>query len=514
MTPALSYPDRLAELAVTHAEQTAIVSVSRNGAETALTYEQLELSARRAARLLAERGTDDRCLVVLAVSNSLDHVVATQAAWKLGACVLPLSPTLSSYERGRILRLAQTEFTTVVMGESDGLAQVSVPSALVQEARDYSADELASVTPCPGRAIASGGSTGAPKLIVDPRPLTYVPGQGIHRVFARMGYQPGNATLVASPLYHAGPFRFLTATLVDGGTVVLMEKYDAAQALQLIEKHSIEWWATTPLHLLRMARSERFSDADLSSLRAVVHSSAPCPTWLKEIWIDRVGADRTFELYIGSEENGCTIASGVEWMSRPGTVGKGYRTSIRIVDTETGTEVGAGDIGEVFLRSEDSTPGGSCRYVGDEPLTATPDGFSSLGDVGHLDADGYLFLADRRADLILSGGVNVYPAEVEAVLLQHPAVADAVVVGLPDAEWGQRVHGVVLAVADPSSLDVDDVLRFCRERLSGARVPKSLSVALEPFRDESGKVRRQSVAEACVPASGSSGDAPRDVRFS
>ena len=167
-----------------------------------------------------------------------------------------------------------------------------------------------------------------------------------------------------------------------------------------------------------------------------------------------------------------------------GPSGRATGQSIRIVDPERGNELPPGHIGEVFLRSHDSPPGGSCRYVGAEPLTSTPDGFSTLGDVGHLDADGYLFLADRRADLILSGGVNVYPAEVEAVLLQHPAVADAVVVGLADVEWGQRVHGVVLPAPGSSAVDIDDVLQFCRAHLSGARIPKSLSVALGPFRDE------------------------------
>jgi bile acid-coenzyme A ligase len=491
-TGGVSYPDRLTHLARTQASSVAVVVVDGAGAETSMTYGGLEEASLRTARALVQHGVGADTMVVLALPNGLDHVVVTQAAWKLGACVLAVSPSLSAHEYQRLVTLAAQEFRVFGIGGPVGTT-VDVGD-LVARAGGFPGDPLPPVTPCPGKAVASGGSTGAPKIIVDPRPLADSPGEGILAIFEQTGWSADGTTLVASPLYHAGPLRFLTATLFGGGTVILMQKYDADLALELVERHRVRWWGTTPLHLLRMSRCARFAEADLSTLRGVMHSSAPCPAWLKQLWIDRTGPDRVFELYIGSEENGCAVASGAEWLARPGTVGRGFRTDVRIVDPGTGGECAPGELGDVYLRSHAVSTASACRYVGAPPLARTSEGFSSLGDVGHVDAEGYLFLVDRRADLIISGGVNVYPAEVEGVLLEHPAVLDTVVVGLSDVEWGERVHAVVLPVAGVPVPDSSDLLRFCRSRLSGAKVPRSLTITDTPFRDESGKVRRRAVA--------------------
>lgn len=233
---------------------------------------------------------------------------------------------------------------------------------------------------------------------------------------------------------------------------------------------------------------------DLGSLQSVWHMAAPCPAWLKEAWIELIGAEKITELYGGTEAQALTIINGVEWLEHRGSVGKPTVGEMKVLDPD-GNQHPPGEVGEIYMRPPKGV-GVTYRYVGAEPRAR--DGWESLGDLGWMDADGYLYISDRRTDLILTGGANVYPAEVEAALMEHPQVETAVVVGLPDDDLGERVHALVQADGE---LSEDALLAFLGDRLVRYKIPRSFRFVDEPLRDDAGKVRRTQLRDREVSCS-------------
>jgi bile acid-coenzyme A ligase len=229
---------------------------------------------------------------------------------------------------------------------------------------------------------------------------------------------------------------------------------------------------------------------DVSSLKTVFHMAAPMPLWLKEKWIEWLGPEKIYELYGGTERQGRTVISGTEWLAHRGSVGKVDPTAcaLRIIG-EDGNDVPQGESGEVYFMPVDG-PGSSYHYLGAEPKRRA-DGWESIGDVGRLDAEGYLYLGDRLTDMILRGGANIYPAEIEAAVLAHPDVHSSIVVGLPDPELGSRIHAIVELNdgADPQTV-IDGMAAVLADRLSRNKHPESYEVSTVTLRDDSGKARR------------------------
>jgi bile acid-coenzyme A ligase len=302
--------------------------------------------------------------------------------------------------------------------------------------------------------------------------------------------EPGSSLLNPGPLYHNAPFIFSHHALFGGGHVAGMTKFDAEEALRLIERHRVQWvnFVPTMMHRIWSLREAVRDRYDLSSLKTVFHMAAPMPAWLKEKWIHWLGPERIWELYGGTERQGSTVISGTEWLAHPGSVGKPAVGQIRIID-EDGNELPTGETGEIYFMPPDGA-GSTYHYLGAE-ARRRPDGWESLGDIGRVDAEGYLYLGDRRTDMILRGGANIYPAEVEAALMAHPDVKQAVVIGLPDTDLGQRIHAIV--ELDPKT-DAEAVIAslpgLLGDLLSRNKHPESYEVTHEPYRDDAGKVRR------------------------
>ena len=338
-------------------------------------------------------------------------------------------------------------------------------------------------------AICSGGSTGRPKVVVDHIPAQIDPELPFH------GLGPGASILVPGPLYHSGPLINCLMVMLGGGKVVAMSRFDAREALGLIAEHRLQLAIFVPTMLLRiwkLPEAERKA-ADLSSIHRVVSSSASLPDWLQREWIEWIGPDRVWEAYGGSERIGGTIISGREWLEKPGSVGRATEgRKLRVLDPE-GRELGPGEIGDVYFMPPGG-PGSTYHYLGAEPRR-TADGWETLGDMGYLDEDEYLFLVDRRTDLIISGGANIYPAEVEGAIESHPDVRSCAVIGLPDEDLGATVHAIVQAVAPIS----DETLRaHLADRLVRYKIPRSFEFVDEPLKDDAGKVRRRALREARV----------------
>ena len=364
------------------------------------------------------------------------------------------------------------------------------------------------------KAMTSGGSTGRPKVILDHQPAVLDTSAE-----ASLGISRGISLLNPGPLYHNAPFiashlglfpddgitkgdlagyyeaiaPFILSHmgLFAGGRVTGMVKFDAEEALRLIEANRVQWvnFVPTMMHRIWALPEEVRNAYDVSSLQIVFHMAAPMPPWLKEKWIEWLGPEKIYELYGGTERQGATVISGVEWLAHRGSVGKiGETSRLRIIG-EDGNDVAPGETGEIYFLPNDG-PGSTYHYLGAEPKRR-PDGWESLGDIGRLDADGYLYLGDRLADMILRGGANIYPAEVEAAVAAHPKVRSCVVIGLPDPEFGQRVHAI-LELADGADAQsvIGSMGGFLADELSRYKHPESFEIVSVGARDDSGKVRR------------------------
>jgi bile acid-coenzyme A ligase len=484
---AISFGRRITDLASTDPDATAVIFAARSGAEERITWRMLDDRSTQIARLLAERGAGPGSFVAIGLVNSPEHLYATIGAWKVGAAALPIRADLPAWERERLLDTARA---ALLIGDHESATPV-ITRAELAATTSRSTEPLPDVVPQPAMAIASSGSTGRPKVIVSPVPGAAVPRATPPMPSLYLDLPAEMPQLIPAPLYHTNGFQIAHTTLFNGDTIVLMEKFDAAQAIDLIERHRITCFAAVPTMLARMARVDGVRERDLSSLVYVMQGGAACPDWVVEAWIDLVGVERFFMTYGSSERVGLALIRADEWLTHRGSCGRGYKTEIRILDDE-GRDLPPGEVGEVFMRHTEN-PGPTFEYIGADPPKRTPDGFTSIGDLGWLDADGFLYIADRRVDMIVSGGANVYPAEVEAALSEHPGVRDVVVIGLADPEWGRRVHAIIEPSDPGAPPSADELDAHARARLAAYKVPKEYEIVEQIPRTDAGKVNRQTL---------------------
>ncbi|HEY1961373.1 MAG TPA: AMP-binding protein [Rhizomicrobium sp.] len=454
-----------------------------------MTWGELHKRSNRIARALMVRGVRHGDFLTIALPNGIGFVEACYAAWKIGAIPQPVSWRLPLIEMRAIADLANSP---VVIDEKplDIGRPVTSIAQLLSECDDDS-DLPDAISPS-WKAPTSGGSTGRPKLIVAGAPGVVVEaGPTLWRM------TPGDVLLMPGPLYHNGPFVTVFPALMIGAPVVLMPKFDPEETLRLIEQYRATWIYLVPTMMSRIWRlpEEVRRKYDVSSLKTLWHLAAPCPPWLKEAWIEWLGADVVWELYGGTEGVAATIISGHEWLTHKGSVGRIALGGEIEAFAPDGTMLPRGETGEIFMRLGPDQPA-TYRYVGAE-TRALPGGWESIGDIGWLDEEGYLYLADRRTDMILVGGSNVYPAEVEAAIDEHPLVQSSCVIGIPDDDLGNRVHAIVqprdgLAIADLEAHLADRLVRYKR--------PRSYEFVNEPLRDDAGKVRRLQLREERIRA--------------
>jgi bile acid-coenzyme A ligase len=490
--PQMSYGRAMAWLAAQDPEADAVLCEGGGRGRVAperRSRGELERRSNRLARAYARLGVGEGDLVTLALSNGCELLEACLAAWKLGATPNPVSARLPEPERRALVELARPAL--LVGGEPGaGGARACIPAGF-EPAPEDGDGPLPDRVSAHVRAMTSGGSTGRPKLIVERTRALCDP------LAPENGMRAGGTTLTPGPLHHAGPFITTWQQILCGGRVVLMARFEAEQALRLIERHRVSWVLFVPTMMQRIWRlpaavREGF---DLSSLERVMCTGAPSPEWLKRAWIGWLGPRRIWEAYGGSERIAGCVISGEEWLAHPGSVGKpppGRKIEARRPD---GSPCAPGEVGELWMLPAGG-PGSTYFYVGAEP-TADAQGWESVGDMGFFDADGYLHLADRKTDMILVGGANVFPAEVEAALDAHPKVRSSAVIGLPDEDLGQRIHAIVDTAGEP--LSEAELREHLAARLARHKLPRSFELVAEPLRDDAGKVRRSALREARLP---------------
>ena len=455
--------------------------------DVTLSWRELHRRSNRMARGMAAKGVKLGDFVTIALPNSIHFIEACYAVWKLGAVPQPVSSRLPLAELNAIVELAKTPIVV-----SNTPFDCTRPVVSANELLDASHDEsdLPDAVSPSWKAPTSGGSTGRPKLIVSGQPGLV---DGLNAAFWRI--QKDDVMLMPGPMYHNGPFITSFGGLQTGASLVLMPKFDAEATLREVERHRASWLYLVPTMMSRIWRlpEEMRAKYDVSSLKTVWHLAAPCPPWLKEEWIKWLGADVVWELYGGTEGLASTTISGHEWLKHRGSVGRVALGGIMKAFAPDGTELPTGETGEIYMKREPGLPA-SYRYVGATPRVINGD-WESIGDIGWFDEDGYLYLADRRTDMILVGGANVYPAEIEAALEEHPLVASSAVIGLPDDDLGNRIHAII---QPRDGLDVEDLKLHLAERLVVYKRPRSFELVNENVRDDAGKVRRTALRDERV----------------
>lgn len=484
--------------------------MARSG--TVVTYGQLEERSVRLARLLRGAGLVPGDVVALFMENNPRYHEVYFAAVRSGMYLCAVNKYLTAEEAEFIVNDsgAKAIVTSAEMADVAAAFVDRIPGCTVRLAVDgpvpgydryedaiaaHPADPLDD-QPLGDFMNYSSGTTGRPKGIK--RPLTGgtfdQPSPLAALVGNLYGVDRDTIYLNPAPLYHSAPLAYTTGIHTWGGTVVCMERFDPSEALALIERHRVthaQWVPTMFVRMLKLPDEER-TRYDLSSLKVAIHAAAPCPVEVKRRMIEWWGPI-IVEYYGGTEFNGMTFCTSPEWLAHPGTVGKAMVGTLHICD-ESGAELPNGTPGIVYF--ERDVP--AFAYHNDDDKTRAAQHpehplWTKLGDVGYVDDDGYLYLTDRETFMIISGGVNIYPQEIENVLVMHPSIQDVAVFGVPNADLGEEVKAVVQLA--PGVVDADDVraaiLAFAREHLAVYKVPRSVDVVDELPRLETGKLYKR-----------------------
>jgi long-chain acyl-CoA synthetase len=494
---AVTGPRGLAAIAAADPARPALVC-----GDERVTFGRLDRAANAMAHALAGHavGPGDRVAVML--GNGTDAFVAWYAAARRGALVVPVSTRLTAPEAayivsdsGAIVLVHDGSPAAAAAATTTGVTAVRVdPSALTVGA-DRPPDDDYLGAPVTTMSYTSG-TTGRPKGISRPPPRATR--EAAANPFAEFwGLRPGDVHLMCGPGYHVAPSAYAQMSLNEGGTVVIMTKWDATEALRLIEAERVTTAQMVPANFIRILEAD-WPSFDRTSIRKILHAAAPCPVPVKRKIIEVFPPGSIWEYY-GASEGMASVISPEEWLSKPGSVGRPFPgLSVRILDEE-GTDLPPGEVGAIYISSFSHLRFG---YHNDPEKTdsAWRDDFFTVGDLGWLDEDGYLFLADRRTDLIISGGVNIYPAEVETALAEDPDVVDAAVFGLPDERMGQKVHAVV-ELRPGAPRQADALLTRLATRLADYKRPRAVEFVDVLPREENGKVMKARLrAERMEPA--------------
>jgi long-chain acyl-CoA synthetase len=487
-------PRGVAGVAAADPGRVAIVTEGRR-----LTFGALDRAANALAHTLSEAGVGPGDRVALVMGNRPEFFSVWNAAARLGALVVPVSTRLTAPEVAYIVsdsasRVVVHDPGAAADASRQAAAEAQVPALCVDDPGfDDGRDEpprLDYIGSAATTMTYTSGTTGRPKGIARPAPVpatTTAPSP-----FASFwGFGPDDVHLMCGPAYHTAPSAYAQMSLVEGGTVVMMARFDGAECLRLIQDERVTTSQMVPAHFIRILEAD-WQRYDRSSMRRILHAAAPCPISVKRRIIEVFPPGTVWEFY-GASEGMASVVSPEEWLAKPGTVGKPFPgLSVKILDDD-GKELPTGEVGALYISS---FTGLRFEYHNaPEKTEAAWDGdYFTVGDLGWVDEDGYVFLADRRTDLILSGGVNVYPAEVETALIEDDDVVDAAVFGLPDARMGQRVHAVVeLRPGVPR--DAGALLARLAMRLADFKRPRTIEFVDELPREPNGKVLKARMRE-------------------
>jgi len=478
-----------------------------------VTYRELDERSNQGAHLLRSLGLARGDHIAICMENNAHYHAVAWAAQRAGIYYTPISSRLTAPEVEYIVDdcdakvlITSREKAELAAGLAGKCPKLVARFAVDADLPGYERWERATA-PQPKTKIAdeseggpmlySSGTTGRPKGVK--HPLTEAPIGHVNPLLALiMGlYQATENSIYLSPapLYHSAPLGFTMSMLRAGATVVVMEHFDAEQALALIERHRITHSQWVPTMFVRMCKLPDAVRAkyDVSSLQIAIHAAAPCPVDVKEQMIAWWGPV-LFEYYAGTEGQGFVAINSEEWLAHRGSVGRALNAKLHILDDDF-AELPAGEVGTIYFESA-----ARYSYHKDEAKTASarsPQGWTTLGDVGYVDGEGWLYLTDRKAFMIISGGVNIYPQETENCLIGHPKVTDCAVVGVPNEEFGEEVKAVVqpVSMALAGAALERELIAWCKERISGVKCPRSVDFIEELPRHPTGKLYKRLIKD-------------------
>ena len=484
------------------------------GSGETVTYAQLDAEANRVSRVLREARLRPGDHVAWCLENHRNFLPLCWGAYYAGVIYTPISSRLTTDEiayivdnsgaRAFITSRYKSAQAAELVDRMDGVELRLMMDDVIDGYGSYEqALAAASAEPLADRVagtdmLYSSGTTGRPKGVLSA--YDAVPIEEAESIVALMcvlllAMSDESVYLSPAPMYHGAPLRFTMAAQVIGATAVVMERFDAEEFLAAIERYSVTHTQMVPTMFVRMLKlsDERRLAHEVSSLTSVLHAAAPCPVEAKRQMIEWWGPIVS-EYYAGTEGNGFTFCDSEQWLAHPGTVGAPINCEVHIVDDATGEEVTAGDEGVVYFSG-----GNTFEYHLDTEKTDNsrlPNGWSTIGDIGRVDDDGFLYLTDRKAYMIISGGVNVYPQEAENLLTMHPAVLDVAVIGVPDDDLGEVPKAVVqpmdMPVGDEAATALErDLIDYCRASLASVKCPRTVDFRSELPRDETGKLYKR-----------------------
>jgi acyl-CoA synthetase (AMP-forming)/AMP-acid ligase II len=485
-----------------------LVDAAERGRPSATSYVELEAMANQLAHALLALGGERGDRIAWCGPNSLEVITIFHAARKVGLTSVPVSYRFNASEMQYVidnsdatLVVVDAEQAALVASVRDELPKVRAVLVYGGEAPEGCAQWNDVVTsqptipvpdpvdgggPAGSTMIYTSGTTGKPKGAM----RTGTDASAVAALMQAVHLLDGPSVhLTTGPLYHSGPLSFALFAHALGGTIVVLRKFDASSWLRLVKEHRVTDTFTAPTQLKRIVTLPpgELARADLSSMRTLIANAAPVPYSLKREVIEKLGDGFLYEVYGSTELGVATVLPPEDQLRKPGSCGKTYGPiDVRIV-RDDGSDAPTGEAGELFIRSTLEMDG---YYHTDEQLTQHGAEWKSVGDVAYLDDEGYLYICDRKKDMIISGGVNIYPAEIEAVIHEHPAILDVAVFGIPDDEWGERVHAIVQPKPGVT-IDLDELRVFVDERVGGYKRPREYELRDELPRTESGKLLKR-----------------------
>jgi long-chain acyl-CoA synthetase len=502
-------------------DKPAVIMASTGAVQT---YAELDAAANRLSRVLRAAGVEPGDHVALCMENHPRYLEVAWGCHYAGAIYTAASSRLTSHELAYIINDcgAAVFITSAQLADQAAEVLAHTPGVTLRLMLDGTIDGYgsyedavagASSEPLEGRIagtdmLYSSGTTGLPKGIEQrftAEPLESTGGAVTLLLGLLFGETADSVYLSPAPLYHAAPLRFCMSSHALGATVVVMEHFDAEEFLRLVERYRVTHTQVVPTMFVRLLRlpADARTRYDLSSLDCVIHAAAPCPVPVKQEIIEWLGPV-VHEYYAGTEGNGFVYCNSEQWLAHPGTVGVPIGCTVHIVGPD-GVELPAGESGTIFFESDMQF-----EYHNDPEKTASsrhPNGWSTLGDVGYVDDDGFLYLTDRKAYMIISGGVNIYPQEAENVLVTHPKVVDVAVFGVPNEEFGEEVKAVVQPLEMPADTDEAaalerELIAFCREHLADVKCPRSIDFRPDLPRHPTGKLYKRHLKDEYWAAAG------------
>ncbi len=505
----MAMPDPLRVQADANGDRAAVIVDTSEGARPrTTTFAELNVEVNRLAHAFRAVGVRPGERLVWCGPNSLEVLITIHAARKAGVVAVPLSYRFNADEMQYVIHNSDATLVVVDAEQAPVVASVRGRLPKLRSVIGFGGDLPEGFTPwdevLSGRSdedpvlgddasalgaqmLYTSGTTGKPKGALR---TTTDPGI-VLALLGELGLAPGEEVhLTTGPLYHSGPLAFASLSHTLGNPIVVLRRFDATDWLRLVKEHRVTNTFSAPTQLKRIVSLSpaALEQADLSSMRCLIANAAPVPYALKQEIVEKLGEGFLYEVYGSTELGIVTVLKPEDQLRKPGSCGKTYGgVEVRLVG-EDGTDVAPGQPGELFIRTGLAMDG--YHQTSEQLSELDGGGWQSVGDVAYADEEGYLYICDRKKDMIISGGVNIYPAEIEAVLYAHPQVLDAAVFGIPDEEWGERVH-VIVQPKPSEAIDVDELRDFVEERVAGYKRPRAYEVRDELPRTDAGKLLKR-----------------------